>query len=75
MHFSIIIQLGINLGLINGECIAVDGSIVKAHANNFRLIKIEEIEFLQNLIFDYGGNWTKNSIWYKILMKIKNKIQ
>ena len=59
MHFSIIIQLGINLGLINGECIAVDGSIVKAHANNFRLIKIEEIEFLQNLILDYGGNWTK----------------
>ena len=66
MHFSIIIQLGINLGLINGECVAVDGSIVKAHANNFRLIKIEEIEFLQNLILDYGGNWTKNSIWYKI---------
>jgi len=64
--FHYTIQLGINLGLIDGECIAVDGSIVKAHANNFRLIKIEEIEFLQNLILDYGGNWTKNSIWYKI---------
>ena len=60
--FHYTIQLGINLGLINGECVAVDGSIVKAHANNFRLIKIEEIEFLQNLILDYGGNWTKNSI-------------
>ena len=45
---------------------AVDGSIVKAHSNNFRLIKIEEIEFLQNLILDYGKNWGKNSIWYKI---------
>ena len=54
------------MGLINGECVAVDGSIVKAHANNFRLIKIEEIEFLQNLILDYGENWNKNSIWYKI---------
>lgn len=30
------------------------------------MIKIEEIEFLQNLILDYGENWTKNSIWYKI---------
>ena len=63
-HYTVI--LGINLGLIDGECVAVDGSIVKAHSNNFRLIKIEEIEFLQNLIFDYGGNWSKNSIWYKI---------
>ena len=63
-HYTVI--LGINLGLIDGECIAVDGSIVKAHSNNFRLIKIEEIEFLQNLILDYGGNWSKNSIWYKI---------
>lgn len=67
MHFSIIqLFLGINLGLINGECVAVDGTIVKANSNNFRVIKIEEIEFLQNLILDYGGNWCKNSIWYKI---------
>ena len=51
-HYTVI--FGINLGLIDGECIAVDGSIVKAHSNNFRLIKIEEIEFQQNLILDYG---------------------
>ena len=63
-HYTVI--LGINLGLIDGECVAVDGSIVKANANNFHLIKIEEIEFLQNLIFDYGENWTKNSIWHKL---------
>lgn len=54
------------MGLIDGECVAVDGSIVKSHANNFHLIKIEEIEFLQSLILGYGGNWSKNSIWYKI---------
>ena len=63
-HYTVI--FGINLSLIDGECVAVDGSIVKANVNNFRLIKIEEIEFLQNLIFDYGKNWTKNSIWYKL---------
>ena len=63
-HYTVI--LGISLGLIDGECIAVDGSIVKAHSNNFRLIKIEENEYLQSLILDYGGNWSKNSIWYKI---------
>ena len=53
-HYTII--SGINLGLIDGECIAVDGTIVKANSNNFRVIKIEEIEFLQNLILDYGVN-------------------
>jgi len=53
-HYTVI--LGINLGLIDGECIAVDGSIVKVHSNNF-LIKIEEIEFLQNLIF---------RLWWKL---------
>ena len=37
-HYTVI--LGINLGLIDGECVAVDGSIVKAHSNNFHLIKM-----------------------------------
>ena len=63
-HYTVI--LGINLGLIDGECVAVDGTIVKANSNNFRVIRINEIEFLQNLILDYSGNWCKNSIWYKI---------
>ena len=63
-HYTIILE--INLSLIDGEFVAVDSSIVKAHSNNFRLIKIEEIEFLQNLIFDYSKNWNKNSIWYGI---------
>ena len=74
--FHYTISLGINLGLIDGKCVGVDGSIVKANANNFHLIKIEEIEFLQNLILNYGENWCKNSIWYKIHQHInKNKKQ
>ena len=62
-HYTVISR--INLGLIDGECV-VDGSPVKAHPHNFPLIKIEEIKFLQNLIFDYGRNWSKNSILHKI---------
>jgi len=45
--FHYTVNLEINLGLVGGESIAVGGSIVKVHSNNFRLIKIEEIEFLQ----------------------------
>ena len=64
------------MGLIDGECVAVDGTIVKANSNNFRVIKIEEIEFLQNLILDYGGSGVKTVFGTKYtnnLMKIKNK--
>ena len=42
-HYTVI--LGINLGLIDGKCVAVDGSIVKALSNNFRLINIDEMNF------------------------------
>lgn len=34
------------MGLTDDEYVAVDGSIVKANTNNFRLIEMEEIEFL-----------------------------
>ena len=64
--FHYTVSLGINLGLIDGECVAVDGTIVKSHSNNFRLIKIEEIEFLENIILNYGQNWSKNSTWHKL---------
>ncbi|WP_198643716.1 hypothetical protein [Methanobrevibacter oralis] len=40
------------VNLIDGECVAVDGTIVKANASNFRLIRIEEIEFLEGSYFN-----------------------
>ena len=73
-HYTVI--LGINLGLIDGECVAVDGSIVKANANNNRTIRIEEVEFIQNLILDMveiGVKTAFNTNYTNILMKIKNK--
>ena len=33
---------------------------------NLDFIKIEEIEFIENLIKDYGFDNSKNSIWYKL---------
>ena len=42
-HYTVI--LGINLGLIDGECITVDGTIVKVNSNNFRVIKLMKLNF------------------------------
>lgn len=34
--FQYIVSFGIKVNLIDGECVAVDGTIVKANASNFR---------------------------------------
>ena len=64
--FVYIVRFGVDNDLIDGECVFNDGTIFKADANKFRLIKIEEIEFIENLIKDYGFDNSKNSIWYKL---------
>lgn len=34
--FQYIVSFGMKVNLIDGECVAVDGTIVKANASNFR---------------------------------------
>ena len=58
--FQYIVSFGMKVNLIDGECVAVDGTIVKANASNFRLIRIEEIEFLEGSYFNLMVQiWTK----------------
>ena len=64
--FAYTVSYGVDKSLIDGDCVAVDGTYFKAYANNFRLIKIEEIEFLEDLIKTHGGNFSKNGIWFKL---------
>lgn len=66
VFFHYTVMCGIKLGLIDGECVGVDGTILRANANNFRVIHVEEVEFLKDLILEYGENWCKNSTWYKL---------
>ena len=61
MNYFIILCLGLKLKLIDNNCVAVDGTILKANANNFNLIKIEEINFLEKLIKKYSDKKSKNS--------------
>ena len=58
--FQYIVSFGMKVNLIDGECVAVDGTIVKTNASNFRLIRIEEIEFLEGSYFNLMVQiWTK----------------
>lgn len=66
--FQYIVSFGMKVNLIDGECVAVDGTIVKANASNFRLIRIEEIEFLEgsyfNLMVQIGLK--NNGVWWNV---------
>ena len=64
--FYYTVFLGLKLKLIDNNCVAVDGTILKANANNFNLIKIEEINFLEKLIKKYSDKKSKNSTWFKL---------
>ena len=48
--FRYTVSLGIKFDLIGLEHIAIDGTILKANANNFRVIRIHELEYLEYLI-------------------------
>ena len=45
--FKYTVQCGVKLSLIDGIDIYTDGSILKANASRFKLIRIEEVEFLK----------------------------
>lgn len=48
--FRYTVKLGIKYDLIGLEHIAIDGTILKANANNFRVIRMHEIEYLEYFI-------------------------
>ncbi len=43
-----------------------DGSIVKANVSRFKLIRIEEVKFLRELILTYCEDSGKNGVWFKL---------
>ena len=48
--FDYTVEIGLKEGLIGGEHAAIDGTIFKAFASRFKLITIDELNYLENLI-------------------------
>jgi transposase len=48
--FRYTVKLGMEYDLIGLEHVAIDGTILKANANNFRVIRMPELEYLEYLI-------------------------
>jgi transposase len=61
-----IVKMGIDLDLIGFNHVAIDGTILKANAFNYRLIRIDEIKYLENLIKGFLYEENNETILFKI---------
>ena len=86
--FRFTVKLGIKYDLIGLEHVAIDGTILKANANNFRVIRIHELEYLEYLVGElendeillleiekYFLDEVLDENNYTIIQKIKKKLK
>ena len=60
------VQFGFNFGLVDFKIISIDSTPIEAHVNEFRSLSIAQIIYLEDLIYDYSFDKSKQIIWSKI---------
>jgi transposase len=53
--FEYIVEIGLNLDLIGTNHASFDGTVLKANASRYKLITIEELKYLENLIISFDN--------------------
>ena len=61
--FRYTVDIGIKYDLVGYEHVAIDGTILKANASKNRIIRIDELEYLEKFIFDLE---TDNDLLFEI---------
>ena len=64
--FQHTIDLGIDLDLVGGEVVVLDSTKIKAYANDFKTLNINQLTYLLDLIYDFSFNGSKKSEWFKL---------
>lgn len=64
--FNFTVEIGKEIGLIDGEYIYQDGTILKAFANKFNNIYPSEIQYIKKFITKWGTDTSKNGTWNKL---------
>ncbi|KZX15584.1 hypothetical protein MBCUT_14190 [Methanobrevibacter cuticularis] len=64
--FDYVVNKGDELGLIGFEHVSIDGTIVKANASTNKLIRIEEIEYIEKLVKKFYKKENGENILLKI---------
>ena len=60
------VKFGFKLGLVDFKIISIDSTPIEAHVNEFRSLSIGQIIYLEDLIYDYSFDKSKQTIWHKI---------
>ena len=64
--FNFTVEIGKEIGLIDGEYIYQDGTILKAFANKFNNIYPSEIQYIKKFINKWSTDTSKNGTWNKL---------
>ena len=60
------VQFGFNFGVVDFKIISIDSTPIEAYVNEFRILSIAQILYLEDLIYDYSFDKSTRTIWSKI---------
>lgn len=59
-------ELGFDFGLVDFKIITIDSTPIEAYVNEFRIMSIKQINYLENLILDLSFKKSTKCLWDKI---------
>jgi len=63
---KVTVRIGFNFGLVDFKIISIDSTPIEAYVNEFRSLSIGQILYLEDLIYDYSFDKSRQTIWVKI---------
>ena len=66
MNSTYLLQSFPFIGLINGNIIYPDGTVVKGYCNNFKKLYADQLYYLRDLILKYRHETDEEDLWFKM---------
>ena len=60
------VKFGFDFGLVDFKIVSIDSTPIEAYVNEFRILSIGQITYLEDLIYDYSFDKTQRQTWNKI---------
>jgi len=60
------VKFGFDFGLVDFKIVSIDSTPIEAYVDEFRILSIGQITYLEDLIYDYSFDKSKRLTWNKI---------
>lgn len=60
------VKFSFDFGLVDFKIVSIDSTPIEAYVNEFRILSIGQITYLEDLIYDYSFDKTQRQTWNKI---------